>query len=174
MWHIYWHDSPSNIHQEILAYDLYMAFEGHICCWHIFYSSMVNQCFIWLNFSGCVQECGFCRYTIVELQLDIYQQCGKLICSRAYVSNVKCMYGRVPGYIFDCNEFIWGICTVIVVLICPWSNWHMWIYMAFEGHICWWHIHGCSLVKLRVEVCCLLFVCAVLCSLLVNYSIMSV
>ena len=35
---------PIDGHQVILASGLYMAFEGHIFCCHIFCSSMVNKC----------------------------------------------------------------------------------------------------------------------------------
>ena len=35
---------PSLMHMRELAYDIHMAFERHICLWHIFCSSIVNKC----------------------------------------------------------------------------------------------------------------------------------
>ena len=53
--------------------------------------------------------------TTVVVQWDIHMQCGRHICSEAYVNNVKCMYTSACADIVDCTEFIWGICTDMVV-----------------------------------------------------------
>ena len=50
------------------------------------------------------------------MHCNIYVQCGRHICSGAYVSNVKCMYTTSSGHIVDCSEYILGIYTQIVVL----------------------------------------------------------
>ena len=85
-----------------------MAFERHICCWHILCNSMVNKLSILLICYGCVQKYGLHMQTTVEVQWDICVQYGKYICSWTFVGNVKCMY---PGYSIDCIEFLWGIYT---------------------------------------------------------------
>ena len=59
MWHKYCHTSPIDSFQIILAYGVHMAFEGHICVWHIFCSKMVYKCCSLLNFGGCVCNGGF-------------------------------------------------------------------------------------------------------------------
>ena len=43
-------------------------------------------------------------------------QCGRHICSGAYVSNMKFMYTSSFGDIVDYIEFIWCIYTAIVIL----------------------------------------------------------
>ena len=54
---VYWHTSPMNACQVIWvwAYAIVLVFEGHICCWHILCSSMVNRSYSVLIFDGCVQ-----------------------------------------------------------------------------------------------------------------------
>ena len=44
--------------------------------------------------------------TTVEVQWDIYLQCGRHICSGAYASSVECMYISASGHIVDCIEFM--------------------------------------------------------------------
>ena len=86
---------------------MYMTAEGNICCWYIFYSSMVNKCFSLLIFDGCVQSCGVCMQTVIgEVQWNIYVQCGRHICSGPYASKVECMYTSASGHIVDCSELI--------------------------------------------------------------------
>ena len=70
-------------------------------------------------------------WPVVEVQWDIYIQCGRHTCSRAHASNVKYMYTSSPVHIIDCSEFIRGIYTDIVYILmkkydmCTLSNWHM-------------------------------------------------
>ena len=45
-------------------------------------------------------------WAAVEVQWDIYVQCGRHISSGAYASNVECLYSSAPGHIVDCIEFI--------------------------------------------------------------------
>ena len=45
-------------------------------------------------------------WTTVEVQLEIYMQYGRYICSEAYASNVECIYSNGPGHIVHCLEFI--------------------------------------------------------------------
>ena len=68
---------------------------------------------------------------------------------RVYASNVfVCMFTSAPGHIMDCTEFILGTYTDAVVSmsvhkiigICG-------ISVAFEGHICCWHIYGNCMVN---------------------------
>ena len=40
------------------------------------------------------------------MQWDIHMQCGRHICSGAYVINVKCMYTSACGDFIDYIEFI--------------------------------------------------------------------
>ena len=47
-----------------------------------------------------------CTVLVVEMQWDIYVQCGRHICPVAYVNNVKCIYTSALGDIVDCSEFI--------------------------------------------------------------------
>ena len=56
-----------------------------------------------LIFDGCVpfDGCRVNKETTVEVQWNRYVQCGRNICSVAYVSNVECMYASVPGHIVD-------------------------------------------------------------------------
>ena len=70
--------------------------------------------------------------------------CDTYNCSEAYASNVKCMYTNTSGRIIDCIEFIWDIYIY-------WYSCLIWaheliatcgLYVAFEGHINFWHIHG--------------------------------
>ena len=42
----------------------------------------------------------------VEMQWDIYVQCGRHISSGAYAYNMDCMYTSASGHIADCNGFI--------------------------------------------------------------------
>ena len=42
---------------------------------------------------------------ISAVQWCIYAQCGRHVCSGAYVNNVKCTYTSVPGQILDWNDF---------------------------------------------------------------------
>ena len=58
MWHVYWHASPIDSCQVILASAIYMTFERHICYWYIFCSSLVKQCCRLVLFDLCVQYCG--------------------------------------------------------------------------------------------------------------------
>ena len=58
---------------------------------------------------------GVCMYTTVVVQLDIYVQCYRYICSGAYASNVKCMHVCVSSHIISCTRFIWDIYTDMVV-----------------------------------------------------------
>ena len=44
--------------------------------------------------------------TTVEVQLDIYLQCGRHISSGACASNVEYMYTSTSGDIVHCIEFI--------------------------------------------------------------------
>ena len=44
--------------------------------------------------------------TTVEVQRDIYVQCGRHICSGPYASNVKSIYTSASGLIVYCSEFI--------------------------------------------------------------------
>ena len=39
--------------------------------------------------------------TTVEVQGDMYVQCGRHICSGAYASNVEYMYNSASGHIVD-------------------------------------------------------------------------
>ena len=43
MWLACWCTLPFTGCQVIKAYDIFMAFEGNIYCWHIFCSGMVNK-----------------------------------------------------------------------------------------------------------------------------------
>ena len=43
MWHVYWHTSSINVYQVIRTSPIFMAFEEDICCWYIFWSSMVKK-----------------------------------------------------------------------------------------------------------------------------------
>ena len=43
MCHVYWQVPPISACQVIWAYALFIVFEGHICIWHMFCSSMVNK-----------------------------------------------------------------------------------------------------------------------------------
>ena len=75
--------------------------------------------------------------TTAEVQLDIYVQCGRYICSGAYVSNVKYMYTSAAGHIIDCIELIyWQFSNM-----CTYSNMHMWhIYDISEVYLLLAHI----------------------------------
>ena len=44
IWHMYWHTSSTNIRWVIWVYCIQNVFQGHICCWHIFCSGLVNKC----------------------------------------------------------------------------------------------------------------------------------
>ena len=90
-----------------------LAFEGHICCWHIFCSSIVNVVVYWFLLHVCIY--GIHMRATVEVQWDIHMQYGRYNCSEAYVSNVECVHTSVPGHIVDCSEFIWSIYNGIVV-----------------------------------------------------------
>ena len=70
-----------------------MAFEGHICCWHIYGNSMVNESFsilfvLLINAAMCSPYIDFSSSAVGIT----YMHCGRHICSGAYASNVKCMY----------------------------------------------------------------------------------
>ena len=66
---------------------------------------MINKHCSVLIYVECVQYCWVPMLTTVEVQWDIYVQCGRDICSRAYASNVECMYTSVPGHIVH-SKFI--------------------------------------------------------------------
>ena len=51
----YWHASSINAYQVVWAYAISIAFEGHICLWHIVCNSTVNECCSLLTFDGYVQ-----------------------------------------------------------------------------------------------------------------------
>ena len=62
MWLIYWYTSPINAQWVIWACDIYVAFEGFIYCWHIFYSSIVNKyCSHWFLMDFCDNVGPICR-----------------------------------------------------------------------------------------------------------------
>ena len=44
--------------------------------------------------------------SVVLVQWNVYVQCGRHICSGAYIVNVECMYTSAPGHTFDCIEII--------------------------------------------------------------------
>ena len=46
---------PINAHEVICTYAIFVIFEGHICCWHVFYNSIVNKCCSLLIFDGYIQ-----------------------------------------------------------------------------------------------------------------------
>ena len=46
---------PIDAHQVIWTFGIYLAFERHICSWHIFDRSMINKCCSILIFDGYVQ-----------------------------------------------------------------------------------------------------------------------
>ena len=59
----------------------------------------------------------FLLYNLSTAELDCYDFTLSVLlvsdnvhetfnCSRAFASNVKCMYSSVPGHIVDCSEFI--------------------------------------------------------------------
>ena len=51
----------------------------------------------------------------MEVQWDIYVQCGRYICSGVHAKNVKFMYTSAFGHIIDCSKFTRGIYTNTVV-----------------------------------------------------------
>ena len=57
-------------------------------------------------FNGCMQAYGIYMYTTVEVQWDTYVQCGRHICSGAYLSNMELMYSSGHGHIVYCIEII--------------------------------------------------------------------
>ena len=87
---------------------------GHICCWHIFCSSVVNKCCSLLIF---VLICTVIWGLYVDYSRSaVGHMCDVVsIFSWAYASNIECMYTSAPGHFISCSEFIWGIYTYIVV-----------------------------------------------------------
>ena len=49
------------------------------------------------------------------VQFNIYEECGRVICSQAYANSVKRMYTSASGHTVDCSEFICSIYIDIVV-----------------------------------------------------------
>ena len=112
--------------------NLGISLGGHIWCWHIFCSSMLNKCCWSFIFDGCVQHYEVNIQNTLEVQWDIHVQCVKHICFGTYVSNVKCMYTSTPGYMIDSFGFTWGKCSGILVScaykvigICGIYIWHL-------------------------------------------------
>ena len=71
-------------------------------------------------------------------------KCGGHICSGAYANNVKCMYTSAPGHV-DSNEFLLG---TYIDMVASYLHMKYLAYVAFERHICCWHIYGNSLNKI--------------------------
>ena len=76
------------------------------------------------------------------------------------------MHASGCGHIVHCTEFICFRYTDTVV-----SYLHMMLlaYVEFEGHICSLHIYACSMIYAVIVHCFVLFVCAVLSGLHVDY-----
>ena len=55
-------------------------------------------------------------YTTVAVEWNMYEQCGRHICSGAYTNNMKCTYTRAPGHIVDSSKCIGGIYIDIIAL----------------------------------------------------------
>ena len=96
----------------------YVASTGHIYCWHICGSSMVNKNFKWLFCfiyicSSVGSICGL-QWQCIECS-ETHMYSVACICTGLYTINVKCMYTRVPVYIVDCSGFIGGTDTYIEV-----------------------------------------------------------
>ena len=71
---------------------------------------------------------GICRWTTAAMQLDLFMQCSRYICSWAYANNMNCICA--PDHILICCEYIWDL-DVLTQLsnIYTWTNMYMW-------HIC--------------------------------------
>ena len=127
-------------HQVILAYGIYVVFGGHICCWCIFCSSMVNKCCIFVDFwSMCIVMWG--------LYVDYSRSAVGHICAMWWTYLFRGLCQQCEMYVYQCSwshyciEFIWDIYTNIVA-------WYLHMkylaFVAFEGYICW-HMYGNSM-----------------------------
>ena len=73
-----------------------MAFEGHICCWHLYGSGILIKIYSLLFSSTCAVILGlYVDYSSSAVGIPV--QCGRNICSGAYANNVKCMYISAHG-----------------------------------------------------------------------------
>ena len=43
MWNVSIHSCLISAHEEVGICSVYVAFEGHICCWYIYSYSMINK-----------------------------------------------------------------------------------------------------------------------------------
>ena len=131
MWNIYTNIDVLYLHINICG--IYVAFEGHVCCWQICGISMLNKSCSFLLLSYLyVQKCVVLVQVTVAVELNTYIQCGIHV-FRAYANNVKCMYTRIPVHIDDCNVFILGIYTDNRCVKWTWPNWHVWIVFGIWG-----------------------------------------
>ena len=102
---------PHKCMSSNMACSIFLVFEGHLCCWHIFCSSMVNKSYGLLIFNSCVHNVGsICR---LHYKCSVtFVQCNRHICSGIYASNVECMYTSAPGHITyqvsSYEVFIWA------------------------------------------------------------------
>ena len=115
-WGIYGHSHLICAHEIIGTCGMYMAFQGHICCWYIYGYSIVNKSFSWLFLSlTCIYSNMMSTYRltyrlhIILEQGSIHMRCVIHIWSGPYASNVKYMYSSAPGHTVDYSKFIWCI-----------------------------------------------------------------
>ena len=83
-----------------------MAFDGHICCWHMYGDSMENkECGLTFLLVICKVIWGIYRLQL-KVQGNMHVQGGRHICLGVYANNMICMYTDVSGHIVDCSDFI--------------------------------------------------------------------
>ena len=130
IWHICWHTSSIDAHALILACGVYMTFEEHICCQHIYGSSMVNSCCILLFILICAimldQYVGYSSSALWHICAILQAYLFRGICQIMWNVCIPVFFGNIV----DCSEFIWGIYTKIFVSYMH-MNWFA--YVGFEG-----------------------------------------
>ena len=140
MLHIYWKIVHIDAHWVIWTCGIYMALEGHICCWNIYDNSMVKwSCLFWLI---CTVILGL--YVGYSGQI-VGHTCAVWLAIRWNVSSL--MFLQIVDYC----EFIWGIYTEIVALYLHRTNLHMW-YLRSIFFVGVYYIYGNSMV---IKSCCL-------------------
>ena len=89
-------------HDAIGICGIYVTFEGHVCCWHIYGNSMVNKS---LLFCFVLLVCAVMWGLYVDYSISTWEQICTVLHACllwAYASNVKCMYTSVCAHIVDC------------------------------------------------------------------------
>ena len=132
MKHMYWHICLISAHEVIWLCDIYVAFEGYICCWHIYGNCMVGKsCSLILTYICAVMWIIYVDYRIYVWSVaDIFDQV-----------HMPAMWNMcIPvllGNTVDCIEVMWGYILTQLPSIFMYTNLHMWHFRGIfvVGHV---------------------------------------